>query len=151
MEPRPPPRLVSVRLTELLDLGELAVDRGFCCMPQDVGEEDDDDGAQHAMDEAGEFCIACGKVPEVDTPAPGEHRSRANDHQRPQAALEAYRNNAGHIVTDLRRSGRLKQMLDYAPGHAIGQRQGDNDEKEPEAVHGSRQPKRPQQHDADRQ
>ena len=87
----------------------------------------------------------------VDAPAPGEHRCRTDDQQRPQTALEAYRDDAWRTVTNLRRTGRLKQVLDRAPDHAVGERQGDDDQNEPEARHGSRHPERPQQHDADRQ
>ena len=89
-------------------------------MPQDVGDEDDDDGAQYAMDEAGERRVLPGDVHEVDTPAPGEYRGRADDQERPHTALEAHRDDAGWTITDLRRCGRLKQVPDGAPDHAVG-------------------------------
>ena len=42
-------------------------------------------------------------------------------------------------------------MLDRAAGHADRERQGDDDQNEPEAHHGMKHPQHPQQHDADRQ
>jgi hypothetical protein len=98
-------------------------------MPQNVGDEDDDNGGQHAVGEAGEPRVVSGEIHEVDTPAPGEYRCGTDDQQRPQTALEAYHNDAGRILSNLQRTGWLKQVLDCAPDHAVGQRQGDNDEE----------------------
>ena len=40
MKARPPSRLIGIRLTEVLDLGELAIDCRLRRMPQDVGDEE---------------------------------------------------------------------------------------------------------------
>ena len=68
------------------------------------------------------------------------------------AALEADR---GHAWADplpiCVRAGRPKQVLDRAPGHRGGERQGDDDQHQPEARHGAQHPEHPQQHNADRQ
>src|SRR5919201_1614362 len=102
---------------------------------------------------SGPICtpIADSKVHEVDTPAPGEQCCRADEEQRADAALEAYRDDAGRTVTDLRGAGGSKDMLHGAAGHTNRERQGDDDQNEPEARHGMKHPKYPQQHDPGRQ
>ena len=90
-------------------------------------------------------------VHEVDTPTPGEYRYRTDDQKRPHPRSRMIADDARRTITHIRRTGRLEQVLDRAPGHAIGERQCDNDEEEPEARHGPRHPEPPQQHDADRQ
>ena len=71
----------------------------------------------------------------VNAPGPGENRCGADDQERPETALEAYLNNAWRTITNLQRTWPLKQVLDHAPGDSVSQRQGDNDEEEPEARH----------------
>ena len=51
-QPRPPPGLVGVRLAKIGAFGELAIDRRLHGVPQQVGDEQDDDGAQYAIGEA---------------------------------------------------------------------------------------------------
>ena len=93
-QPRPPPRLVGVRLAKIGAFGELAIDRRLHGVPQEIGDEQDDDGAQHAIGEAGEQCLLRVEVGEIDTPAPGEYRNRTEDQGRPDTALDENREHA---------------------------------------------------------
>jgi hypothetical protein len=43
-------------------------------VPQEIGAEQDDNGAQHTMDDPGQPRVLRGEVNEVDTPPPREHR-----------------------------------------------------------------------------
>ena len=58
-------------------------------MPQEVGDEQDDDGAQHAMCDPRELGVLSSEVNDVDTLAPSEHCDRAEDQKHPDTALEA--------------------------------------------------------------
>ena len=74
---------------EVGGLGELAIDRRLHRMPEEVGDEQDDDGAQHAMGDPCERGVLSGEVNE-STPQPQrEHCDRADDQKRPDTALEA--------------------------------------------------------------
>jgi hypothetical protein len=73
-QPRPPSRLFGVWQTRIGAVSELAIDRRFYGVPQEIGAEQDDNGAQHTMDDPGQPRVLRGEVNEVDTPPPGEHR-----------------------------------------------------------------------------
>ena len=77
--------------------------------PQEVGDEEDDGGAQRAVDESGEQRVLLAKDVRVKAPAPREHRCGADDQQRPQTTLEAYLDDAWQTITNLRRTRRLKE------------------------------------------
>ena len=119
-------------------------------MPQDICGEEDDDGAQHAVREAGDQRVLPGEVDDVDSPTPGEHPRRTDDQEPAYTALEPRRGDAGRIFPGLWRRW-SKKMPDRAPSDGDGKRQGDDDQNEPKARHGSQHPEHPQQHDADRQ
>ena len=63
--------------------------------------------------------IARGEVHDVDAPAPGEQCRSTDDQERPHTTLEAHGDDAGRTITNLRRTGRPKQVLDRAPDHAL--------------------------------
>ena len=48
-----------------------------------------------------------------------------DDQERPHTALDAHGGDARRTITNLRRTGRLKQVVDAAPDHGVGQRQGE--------------------------
>jgi hypothetical protein len=67
------------------------IDRRLHSVPEHIGDEQDDDGAQRAVDEAGDWRIVSGEVYEIDAPAPGEHSCRADNQsaRRPRLRLTA--------------------------------------------------------------
>src|SRR6516165_200227 len=148
---RPPPRFVGVRLTSIGGLGELTIDRRFRGLPEKVGNQHDDDGAQHAVSDAADPCLLVVEVGEVDAPAPRQHRDRTDDQQRPNTALDAYGKHTRRAYGGLRRTRGAKQIVDRAPGDAYRERQSHGDQDEPEARHRMDYPEHPQQHDAHRQ
>src|ERR1700730_2619566 len=150
-QPRLPARFVGIRQAELGALGKLAIDRRFYRVPQEVCDEKDDDRTQHAMGDPTDHRVSPREAIHVHAPAPAEHSSRADDQQRPQAALQADREDAGRCLNRLTRAGRSQEMFDRAPGHDDRERQGYGDQDEPEASHRVGYPKHPQQNDADRQ
>jgi hypothetical protein len=78
-----------VRQARVAGLGELAIDRRFDGVPQNVGDQQNDDRSQHAVGETGKPCVLLVEMGEIDTPAPSQHRSSANDQQRPDTAFDA--------------------------------------------------------------
>ncbi|HWX29071.1 MAG TPA: hypothetical protein VNZ53_16730 [Steroidobacteraceae bacterium] len=103
-QPRPPSRLFGVWQTRIGAVSELAIDRRFYGVPQEIGAEQDDNGAQHTMDDPGQPRVLRGEVNDVDTPPPGEHRGRADDQERPDAALEDDGDDAWRPLGDLLRT-----------------------------------------------
>ena len=95
------------------------------------------------MNDPADHRVLPGEAVHVHPPAPAEHSHRADDQQRPQAALQADGEDAGWRLRCLGRAGRPQQMFDRAPGHADRERQGDDDQNEPEALHGVEYPKHP--------
>jgi len=138
-------------LTRVGGFGEPAIDHRFHRVPQDIGDEEDDDGAQHAVGEAAKPCILLVEMGKIDTPTPGEYCCRADEQQRADAALQADGDDARRTFGNLRRTGLPKEMLDRAAADADRKRQDDYDQNQPEARHGMEYPKHPQQHDANRQ
>src|SRR6516164_719249 len=125
-------RLLAVRLAELGCCGELAVDRSLRSVPEDVGDQQNHDCGQYAVDDAGKNRIPAGEVHEVDLPTPSQHRHCANDQQSSDPVFECCFDDAGWTA-GLRRPGGTEQMLDRAPAHGDGGRQKDQDKDEPEA------------------
>ena len=126
---RPPPRLVGVRLTEILGLGEFAVDRRLCCLPQQVGGVEEDDGsAERAVDKVVNSVSSLPSTCTLKAPAPGEDRCGADDQQRPQTALEAYLDDAWQTITNPQRTGRLKEVPDRAPDREVGEGYSDDNQ-----------------------
>ena len=100
-----------------------------------IGDQQNDDRAQHAVDEAAEPSLLIMKMGEIDTPAPSQHGNSANDQQRPDTAVDARGEHARRTALHLGRAGRSKHILDSVPGDAYRERQGHDDKKKPEARH----------------
>ena len=117
-------RLLAVRLAELGCCGELAVDRSLRSVPEHVGDQQDHDGCQHAVDDARECCVLPGEMHKVDIPSPTEHRRRANDQKGPDTVLQSHFDDGGRAAS-LERTGRSQQLLDRSPARGDGGRQKD--------------------------
>jgi hypothetical protein len=121
-------------LNEIGGVGELAIDSRLHSVPEYVGDQQDDDGGQHAVDYTGEQRVPAGEVHEIDIPTPTEHGRRANDQEGPDTVFESYFDDAGRTAS-LGRTGGSEQMLDRAPARGDGGRQDDEYENEPKGRH----------------
>src|SRR6516164_5404340 len=130
-------RLVSVWLTQISGLDQLAIDRRLHRVPQDIGAQQDDDRAQHTVDDLGKPSVLPSNMDDVDTPAPGEHRHSANDQERSNPSFQADCNDAGRSFGGLGQTGRSEQVLDPALSDAYSERKDDDHRDEPETRHGS--------------
>src|SRR5439155_11485448 len=114
---RLPARLVGVRQAELGALSEFAIDRRFDRMPQKVGDEQDDDSAQHAMGDPADHRVLPCEAVHVHAPAPGEHSDRTDYQKRPQAAPQRDGEDAGRTYRRLDRTRGKQQVLDGTSGN----------------------------------
>ena len=77
-----------VGLGRAVRLGEPAVDSVFSELPQEVGDEQDDDRAQRAPHEPGREGVAAGQLRRDRPPRRGRGAAPPQDQERPQAALD---------------------------------------------------------------
>jgi hypothetical protein len=132
----------SVRGRAMRD-GEPAVDQRLHDLPEEVGDQEDDDGAQRTAHEPVHHRVAPGELGEVNLPEAGEEECRREDQERAEAALNVNRGEARaprrrHVVV-----GWAKEMRGRAVHNREGHRQRerhDCDRKQPPHPHHPQEP-----------
>ena len=142
--PRAAAGLVRVRAFVFDRAGMHAlVDEGAHHVPGEVGDQQDQDGIEHASQQPRGGRVGGGQGIEVDPPAPGQEPDGADDQERPGAALQHRRENAGRALR-LLDAGRSEDMVDRAVHDAGRRGQRGRDREQPERLHGAEHPKQPQ-------
>jgi hypothetical protein len=84
-----PARLLGAGIAgNLLFTGELTVDDGLQDVPCEIGQQQDDDGIQHAAQKPRRQRIARGQGAEVEVENPGNQERTTDQQRRAQAALQ---------------------------------------------------------------
>ncbi len=145
-EPRPPTLLLAVRLAGALRLAELAVDQRLDDVPEEIGDQHDDDDVEGPAQEPRRQRVARGDRHQVQAPGVGQQKRGADDEGGAKPAAQDHRM-WGRLDGGLAGARRSQDVIDGALHRRHRRRQADDDDGKPERAHRARHPRQPQQHE----